>query len=43
MQSTGLIRAPEFAQGLEWMNIPKPLTLQSLRGKVVLLEFWTYC
>lgn len=43
MISTGLIRAPEFAQGLEWINTPNPLTIQALRGKVVLLEFWTYC
>ncbi len=33
--------APEF-QGIEaWLNSP-PLTLESLRGKVVLVDFWTY-
>jgi thiol-disulfide isomerase/thioredoxin len=34
--------APEFPLGLEWLNVPEPLTMQALRGKVVLLDFWTY-
>ncbi len=35
--------APEFPQGLDWINTDgKPLTLASLRGKIVLLDFWTY-
>ncbi|GAC1365112.1 MAG: hypothetical protein NVS4B8_16730 [Herpetosiphon sp.] len=42
-QIAGKIRAPEFPAGLEWINSPQPLTLRQLRGKVVLLEFWTYC
>ena len=32
--------APEIASG-EWINSP-PLTMAGLRGKVVLVEFWTY-
>ncbi|BBN12735.1 phosphoglycolate phosphatase [Marchantia polymorpha subsp. ruderalis] len=33
----------EFQPKLEWLNSP-PLRLQSdLRGKLVLLDFWTYC
>ena len=32
--------APEFAPGA-WIN-SAPLTLEQLRGKVVLVEFWTY-
>jgi hypothetical protein len=43
MRFKGNIHAPEFAQGLEWINTNKPLTMAGLRGKVVLLEFWTYC
>ncbi len=39
----GTVRAPEFAPGLEWLNTPRPLTLKELRGKVVLLDFWTFC
>lgn len=33
--------APELISGGEWINT-KPLTLASLRGKVVLVDFWTY-
>ena len=33
--------APEFAGLAPWYNSP-PLTLASLRGKVVLVDFWTY-
>ena len=34
-------RAPEFPPDLEWVNTERPLSLTQLRGKVVLLEFWT--
>lgn len=34
--------APEFPSGLDWLNVAAPLTLASLRGKVVVLDFWTY-
>jgi thiol-disulfide isomerase/thioredoxin len=37
------IRAPELPENLEWYNTPAPITLASQRGKVVLLDFWTYC
>ena len=33
--------APEFTGISAWLNSP-PLTLESLRGKVVLVQFWTY-
>jgi thiol-disulfide isomerase/thioredoxin len=33
--------APEFAGIVQWLN-SDPLTMQSLRGKVVLIDFWTY-
>jgi hypothetical protein len=38
-----VVRAPELPQGLDWLNTPRPLTMESLRGKVVLMEFWTFC
>ncbi len=36
--------APEFVGTQRWFNTPggRPLTLASLRGKVVLVDFWTY-
>ena len=36
--------APEFTETQDWFNTPgdKPLTLSSLRGRVVLVDFWTY-
>ncbi len=38
----GTIAAPEFPDGLDWINTPNPLRLADLKGKVVLLDFWTY-
>jgi cytochrome c biogenesis protein CcdA/thiol-disulfide isomerase/thioredoxin len=36
--------APEFAGVTRWLNTPggRPLSLSALRGKVVLVDFWTY-
>jgi len=37
------IHAPELSGAVEWLNVPHPLTLKNdLRGKIVLLDFWTY-
>jgi hypothetical protein len=37
------IHAPELPSGLDWINTGgRPLTLAELRGKIVLLDFWTY-
>jgi cytochrome c biogenesis protein CcdA/thiol-disulfide isomerase/thioredoxin len=37
-------RAPEFVDNQRWFNTPgdRPLTLRGLRGRVVLVDFWTY-
>jgi cytochrome c biogenesis protein CcdA/thiol-disulfide isomerase/thioredoxin len=37
-------RAPEFVDNQQWFNTPgdRPLTLRGLRGRVVLVDFWTY-
>jgi thiol-disulfide isomerase/thioredoxin len=40
--TTTRVRAPEL-QGTGWINTDRPLTLAGLRGKVVVLDFWTFC
>jgi thiol-disulfide isomerase/thioredoxin len=35
------VPAPELAGVAEWLNT-EPLTMQGLRGRVVLVDFWTY-
>ncbi len=38
------VRAPELAApGGAWINTPAPLTLAALRGRIVVLDFWTGC
>lgn len=37
------VNAPEFPDGLQWLNTDRPLRLKDLRGKIVMLDFWTYC
>ncbi|MGD9649017.1 MAG: thioredoxin-like domain-containing protein [Pirellulales bacterium] len=37
------IRAPELDGGTAWINTAGPLHIKDLRGKFVLLDFWTYC
>lgn len=29
--------------GSEWLNTSEPISMRDLRGKIVLLDFWTYC
>ena len=40
--SQGKPRAPELTGGKGWLNTDKPLSIAGLKGKVVLLDFWTY-
>jgi thiol-disulfide isomerase/thioredoxin len=37
------VRAPELPQNYPWLNTEKPLSLKQLKGRVVILDFWTYC
>lgn len=34
---------PHFLSDLEWFNVSEPLPLKSLKGKIVVLDFFTYC
>src|SRR5713226_7617820 len=42
MPAQDRIRAPELKGDRGWLNTDKPLSLAALKGKVVLLDFWTY-
>ncbi|XP_045147553.1 NHL repeat-containing protein 2 isoform X2 [Echinops telfairi] len=38
------LSVPEFPEGLEWLNTEGPISIyKDLRGKVVVLDFFTYC
>src|SRR3954471_3241779 len=37
------VRGPSLEGGYGWLNTAGPIRLEELRGKVVLLDFWTYC
>jgi cytochrome c biogenesis protein CcdA/thiol-disulfide isomerase/thioredoxin len=45
-ETTGLfntnIPAPDFVGITTWLNTDKPISIKDLKGKVVLVDFWTY-
>ncbi len=41
-EQTARVRAPEITGGRGWLNTDKQLSVAALKGKVVLLDFWTY-
>lgn len=43
LKNLGRVRAPEFEGGKGWLNTDRPLKMAELRGKIVVLDFWTYC
>jgi len=42
VQEKARIRAPEITGGRGWLNTDKPLSIAALKGKFILLDFWTY-
>ncbi len=39
---TGETDAPDFPEGADWINTSGPISIEDLRGKIVILDFWTY-
>jgi thiol-disulfide isomerase/thioredoxin len=37
------LRAISFPEDLTWINTLEPLSLEKLKGHVILLDFWAYC
>jgi DNA-binding beta-propeller fold protein YncE len=37
------VEAPELDGAVGWLNTAGPLKLKDLKGKIVLMDFWTYC
>ncbi len=39
----GGVRAPDFPEGLDWLNVTRPLRMADLRGRLAIIDFWTFC
>lgn len=44
LDDTPRVRAPDFPDSLDWINVGgrTRFSLADLRGRIVLLDFWTY-
>lgn len=36
-------KAHDFPKDFAWLNTVRPLSLEDLKGQVIVLDFWTYC
>ena len=43
MESFDPLSAPEFPKDSVWLNSKETLSLEKLKGHIVVLDFWTYC
>jgi hypothetical protein len=39
----GKTPAPPFPEGLDWLNTASALSWEDMAGKLVVMDFWTYC
>src|SRR6516225_7359555 len=42
-EKTERIAAPELEGGVGWFNTAGPIRIKDLKGKIVVLDFWTLC
>ena len=42
-QYRGKTNAPDFPADFQWLNTDKNYSVKDFKGKIVLLDFWTYC
>jgi hypothetical protein len=42
-QAGSRIQAPELVGGVDYLGSKDPIRLKDLRGKIVVLDFWTLC
>ncbi|HET6457958.1 MAG TPA: thioredoxin-like domain-containing protein [Nitrosopumilaceae archaeon] len=40
---TRIPKAQNFPDGYDWINVKEPLSLEKLKGRIIILDFWTYC
>jgi hypothetical protein len=43
IQAAERIVAPELVGGVDYLGAKDPIRLKDLRGKIVVLDFWTLC
>lgn len=39
----GKVNAPDFPPDMDWINVEAPISMKDLAGRIVILDFWTFC